>query len=553
MVLQYKRLIILMMVGLFVASCNLMSDGSNEKTDTIAQDSSTQEEDKHGDQSSGDATNSSVVEDGEISSSENTMFCDMVCSDEIGEIEVLYPNGDLALTIKGFTIELFDFKGIINLGSDYQNDHSMNGLEFVSDDAKNGKFFFSTNDLFVSDEKQTLYISLYNHITDSYVTMKKIDIVFEKNNTGCMTCLRGESGYTVEIPDRHRSETITGDESSQTMLSSSESEDEEKSICLDFTYSTCPSTCQSQCVSSSCGPNPGPDMMCTADCDGAESCVEPSSPAILELEEKRSLWNNAVGNTNKRLTYTVFKGCNCLPETTGPFAVTAVGNVVLGAEHTDSHTGYYLDTETDGKPTNLKLGMNDLFDAIKEELIRIETSGNAGEVSEYKGITYDPNFGYPMSVNIGPIEVDGGLSFTVDSLVVTDEKDPAEVLIDKEAAYKEWVYDNGGNATYTFRRSCYCPPDYIGPFTVTLRDNEVTKVYYSGDEPIDVAIDPEDFEDYSIQNLFGSMSSSINQQPYFLSIEYYTEYPFPKVFSDGMSPMIADAGGSITISDVVIE
>ncbi len=329
--------------------------------------------------------------------------------------------------------------------------------------------------------------------------------------------------------------------------------DIEKSICLDFTYSTCPSTCQSQCVSSSCGPNPAPDMMCTADCDGAESCVEPSSSAILELEEKRLLWNNAVGNTNKRLTYTVFKGCHCLPETTGPFTVTAVGNAVLGAEHTGSQVGYYLDTEMDGKPESLKLGMNDLFDAIKEELIRIETSGDAGEENEYKGITYDPDFGYPLSVNIGPIEVDGGLSFTVDSLVVADDKDPADVLEEKEAAYKEWVYENGGNATYMLSRSCFCGPDYMGPFTVTLRDNEVTNVLYSGDEPIDIAIDPVDFEDYSIQNLFNSISASIDRQPYVLSIEYFSDYPFPKMYGTGTSPMIADGGGAIRISDVVIE
>ncbi len=361
------------------------------------------------------------------------------------------------------------------------------------------------------------------------------------------------SEKTVEYSSAHVDE---GTESSNDGILDSSSDDTidiEKSVCLEFTYSTCPSACQAQCVSSSCGPNPGLDMMCTADCDGAESCVEPSIPAVLELEEKRLQWNTAVGNTNKRLTYTVFNVCNCSPEGTGPFAVTAVGNTVLGAEHTGSHDAYYLDTEMDGKPTSLKLGMNDLFDVIKEELIRIESTGDAGEVGEYKGITYDPNLGFPLSVNIGPLEVDGGLSFTVKSLEVTDDKNPTDVLIEKEAAYKEWVYENGGNATYKYRRSCFCPPEYIGPFTVTLRDNEVTKVLYSGDEPIDFAIDPVDYEDYSIQALYDSMSKSITNQPYYLTIEYYSEYPFPKTFSTGMSPMIADAGGSISILDVKIE
>ncbi len=46
-------------------------------------------------------------------------------------------------------------------------------------------------------------------------------------------------------------------------------------ICINYTFSNCPSSCVARCISSVCGePDEEGNMICTSDCDGVGSCIE---------------------------------------------------------------------------------------------------------------------------------------------------------------------------------------------------------------------------------------------------------------------------------------
>ena len=69
-----------------------------------------------------------------------------------------------------------------------------------------------------------------------------------------------------------------------------EDEDEIEEVkinCLNYTYSTCPANCKAVCVPSSCSFDIGTNStICTADCDGAGSCIKDKDNKTIIKENK---------------------------------------------------------------------------------------------------------------------------------------------------------------------------------------------------------------------------------------------------------------------------
>jgi hypothetical protein len=49
--------------------------------------------------------------------------------------------------------------------------------------------------------------------------------------------------------------------------------------CASYHYSTCPDRCARRCASSGCATDVSGETICTSDCDGPQSCVEPGESA----------------------------------------------------------------------------------------------------------------------------------------------------------------------------------------------------------------------------------------------------------------------------------
>ena len=54
------------------------------------------------------------------------------------------------------------------------------------------------------------------------------------------------------------------------------------------------------------------------------------------------------------------------------------------------------------------------------------------------------------------------------------------------ASRQRWEAERPADYRFTYTRNCFCPPQYRGPFEVTVRGGEVTDVAYKGEgEPVD--------------------------------------------------------------------
>lgn len=54
------------------------------------------------------------------------------------------------------------------------------------------------------------------------------------------------------------------------------------------------------------------------------------------------------------------------------------------------------------------------------------------------------------------------------------------------ASRATWQAQRPADYRFTYTRTCFCPPQYRGPFEVTVRGGEVTDVAYKGEgEPVD--------------------------------------------------------------------
>ncbi|MGL1902185.1 MAG: DUF6174 domain-containing protein [Fibrobacterales bacterium] len=477
-----------------------------------------------------------TVESSEELDDSSNEQCDEIigCILTIGTVVFEYESGDTALLIKGNSITQYDFTGNVDIRymTDESNDE-LAGQEFDLTETED-----KSHELIIPEKNEGQIKGVEIAFWDDNGRRSYVIPVDISTDDPCANwCLLLEEPITFPIEEDFR-------------LSSRDDQ------CRSFNYGSCPESCEEHCTSSGCSYSIESNTWeCDGDCGGIGSCVEKRSSALLELEQNRELWNRFVGETASRITYSVFKGCNCMPESTGPFDVSAAGNTVHRIFNTVNEGEYFSDggafMSFDGLADvdYLQLSVNDLFQEVENELERFESDGYIEENSEYKGIEYHTEYGYPMKVNIGPTEVDGGLNFSIDSMDIGD--DPRPILDSVEMAYKEWVYDTGGSATYTFYRSCYCLVEDTGPFIVTLESNEVTSVEYSGVQKIAITIGKERYSDFSIMELFSEVDSGIKDKPYGFSVTYDSEFPFPTHINRSMSPMIADAGFGITISDII--
>ncbi|MGL1936926.1 MAG: DUF6174 domain-containing protein [Fibrobacterales bacterium] len=480
-------------------------------------------------ENSSDISNAGSSEEHDDSSNEQ---CDEIiaCVPTIGTIVFEYESGDTALLIKGNSITQYDFTG--NVDVMYVSDETI-GQEFGFTEGEGESYELELPERSEGEIKGVEVVFWDDNGRRSY--MIPVDI---SADDPCVSwCLLVVKPIVFPVEEEFRLGTR---------------EDQ----CRSYNYGSCPESCEEHCTSSGCSYSAeSGDWACDADCGGIGSCVEKRSLALVELQENRALWNRSVGETARRVTYSVFKGCNCMPESTGPFDVSAAGNAVHRIFNTVNEREYFSDGSAfmsfDGLADVdfLQLSVDDLFQEIEDEFKRLESEEYIEENSEYKGVEYHSEYGYPVKVNIGPTEVDGGLSFSIDSMDI--DVDPRPILDSIEMAYKEWVYETGGNATYTFYRSCFCLIEDTGPFIVTIQDNEVTNVEYNGMQKIVVTVDLERYSDFSIMELFSDIDSAIEDRPYGFSVNYDKEFPFPIQFNRSMSPMIADAGFSVTISDIV--
>lgn len=187
--------------------------------------------------------------------------------------------------------------------------------------------------------------------------------------------------------------------------------------------------------------------------------------------------------------------------------------------------------------------VEDVFDAIESAL---DDGRHPVEV------TYDTT-GVPVEYvyNRPELPVDGGFILRVDEFVAGGAAGDEQVAL--AAARQRWT-DSGidDDYEYTFSNTCFCPPQFVGPFRAAVVAGEVVEATYEGVDLFDIAdLDIEAYSDrvLTVDQVFTEIDRAIAEAHSF-SAEYHPELGYPtNVFID-WDQQIADEEAGYRISDL---
>lgn len=108
-----------------------------------------------------------------------------------------------------------------------------------------------------------------------------------------------------------------------------------------------------------------------------------------------------------------------------------------------------------------------------------------------------------------------------------------------------------------FRRICFCPPEYLGPFQVVVNSTEeVASAIYlnsttSAGDLAGTPADPDDTWLITIEDAFDTVQEAINQNAHRVDVTYHPTMGYPSAVSIDYDVMIADEEVYFWIEDVV--
>ena len=118
------------------------------------------------------------------------------------------------------------------------------------------------------------------------------------------------------------------------------------------------------------------------------------------------------------------------------------------------------------------------------------------------------------------------------------------------------TYAGGCGYTMKFRRSCFCMPEYLGPFLVVVSaDDEVANAIYlegSSGELAGTYTATEEMNLITISDAFDEIQKALEQNASDLTVIYNQEMGYPSSVSIDWEFMIADEETYFTIANVTL-
>jgi hypothetical protein len=137
----------------------------------------------------------------------------------------------------------------------------------------------------------------------------------------------------------------------------------------------------------------------------------------------------------------------------------------------------------------------------------------------------------------------------VDSLQAAPEPGPrsADGAGDLAAARQRWAAHGLEDYRFTYLRGCFCPPQYRGPFDVTVRAGEVVDVTYEGEgEPADRAL----AEYQTVDGLFDLIAEAYDRDAATVSVTYDAATGRPAEVYIDYDEQVVDEEVSFTVEAV---
>ena len=144
----------------------------------------------------------------------------------------------------------------------------------------------------------------------------------------------------------------------------------------------------------------------------------------------------------------------------------------------------------------------------------------------------------PLSGCPAPDEV------TLDEELPLLSGEPAPVSPELEQARQRWQAAGLSDYQMTLRRMCFCPsPDYTGPFEVTVRDGDVSRVRLSG-----ARVDAE--RGVSVEALFALIDDAYERGAVEVALSFHPELGYPTSIGIDYDRQMADEEIGYRVSDL---
>lgn len=205
-----------------------------------------------------------------------------------------------------------------------------------------------------------------------------------------------------------------------------------------------------------------------------------------------------------------------LPEGTEPDCGVSgwiLVQVVDGAPEfaVDRFSGCEIDPEP-AQQAGLPLTVEDLFDLVIAH-------SDADQVQ----VDYEPSLGYPQTVFVQGDGLVVDLSIQELEKGRADLAGPETVLGDLEEHRQLWATDDIGDYTLTVQVDCFCPPEFRGPFTVSIENGEIAQATFQND-PIEEEVDRRFL---TVEGLFGFVERNAYADQ--IEVTYHPELGYPEV------------------------
>ncbi len=124
---------------------------------------------------------------------------------------------------------------------------------------------------------------------------------------------------------------------------------------------------------------------------------------------------------------------------------------------------------------------------------------------------------------VGGVVVSGALAaFSACNLMGSED---AEERARLAQARSRWRAAGISDYSYEVRKLCFCPPEVVGPFAITVRGGALASVVYV---PTGAAVVPVAERHPTVDGLFGVVDATLDRNPDRLAIDYDPAFGYPR-------------------------
>ena len=241
--------------------------------------------------------------------------------------------------------------------------------------------------------------------------------------------------------------------------------------------------------------------------------------------------------------YDYSRSCFCPPEYTGPYSVVSVQDSVVSYEYIGPVLADLRDVWLDEKELTIDAMFQVLIKALKGDVADLQ----------YK---FHSEYPIPILISIDQIAdaIDDEVSYSIQNFSVEDSVVSSDLdrVLEKYEDFKVLI-SNEVTFKYEYARSCFCPPEYTGPYAVVSIQDSVVSYEYIGSLFVDLDAVKLDEKELRIDTLFQILINALKEDVASLKYEFHEQYPIPTLIDIDYIAGVADDEMYYSVENFIVE